>query len=73
MRHLPLTVVAVVIVALGVATIVPAHAADPFYMGTWQLRFATMAPWGYPSRLQDSADKAKLVQQANPIGWPPLA
>lgn len=30
-------------------------------MGTWKFVTAAMAPWGYPTRLQDSADKARLI------------
>jgi hypothetical protein len=55
-RHL-----CIAVVALGTATLVAAHAAEPFYMGTWRFVTAAMAPWGYPTRLQDSADKARLI------------
>src|SRR5258708_8672386 len=69
LRNLSLAVVTLAavglsIVALDAASIVTANAADPFYMGTWRLTFATMAPWGHPSRLQDSADKARLIGKA---------
>jgi hypothetical protein len=52
---------AITFAIFSVTTTIAAQAADTFYVGRWRFTTATMAPWGYPARLQDSADKAQLV------------
>ena len=45
------------------------RAADPFYpgtfyLGTWTFVTARSAPWGFPARLPDSAEKAQLINKS---------
>jgi hypothetical protein len=49
------------IVALGFAAIA-VHAADPFYLGTWKIASAVVAPWADPKNLRgDTAEMKGLV------------
>jgi hypothetical protein len=56
-----------------------AAAADPFYVGSWTLTTAVVAPWADPHRKPDEAERARLlgkivVVKAREIsGPPPLA
>ena len=61
MRYLTFAVVALG-AALGVVITGTVRAADPFYagtfyLGTWTFVTARSAPWGFPARLPDSADR----------------
>jgi hypothetical protein len=38
-----------------------AHAADPFYVGSWKLTTAVVAPWADAERKPDSAEQARLM------------
>lgn len=38
-----------------------AAAADPFYVGSWTLTAAVVAPWADPHRKPDDADRARLL------------
>lgn len=44
---------------LGVAS--PATAADSFYVGSWTLTAAVVAPWADPHRKPDDEDRARLL------------
>src|ERR1041384_3634518 len=37
-----------------------AHAGDPFYLGTWKLIGAGVAPWADPARRPDAKEAARL-------------
>ncbi len=39
----------------------PAGAAGPFYIGTWKISGAALAPWADPARRPDSAEPARLI------------
>lgn len=39
----------------------PAVAADPFYVGSWTLTTAVVAPWADPHRKPDDAERARLM------------
>lgn len=39
----------------------PAVAADPFYIGSWTLTTAVVAPWADPHRKPDDAERARLM------------
>lgn len=38
-----------------------AHAADPFYAGSWKITAAVVAPWADARRKPDSAEQARLM------------
>ena len=68
MRYLTFAVVALV-AAVGVVVAGTVRAADPFYpgtfyLGTWTFVTARSAPWGFPARLPDSAEKAQLINKS---------
>ena len=44
---------------LGVAG--PAVAAEPFYIGSWTLTTAVVAPWADPHRKPDDAERTRLM------------
>lgn len=46
-------------VALGLMT--AAYAADPFYVGTWKIDSAVVAPWADKARKPDDAEMKELV------------
>ena len=53
-----------------------AKAADAYYVGTWKLAGAVVAPWADPKRKPDSAEMTRLVGktilfQARQIAGPP--
>jgi hypothetical protein len=39
----------------------PAVAADSFYIGTWKISSAVVAPWADPKQKPDSSDEARLL------------
>ena len=39
----------------------PAAAADPFYLGSWTLTAAVVAPWAEPHRKPDDAERVRLL------------
>lgn len=39
----------------------PAVAADPFYIGSWTLTTAVVAPWADPHRKPDEAERTRLM------------
>jgi hypothetical protein len=39
----------------------PVVAADPFYVGSWTLTTAVVAPWADPHRKPDDAERARLM------------
>jgi hypothetical protein len=45
--------------SLGMAG--PAVAADPFYIGSWTLTSAVVAPWADPHRKPDDAERTRLM------------
>ncbi|MGY3391519.1 hypothetical protein ACVWW6_004110 [Bradyrhizobium sp. USDA 3311] len=52
-----------------------AAAADPFYIGSWTLTAAVVAPWADPQRKPDDTERARLmgktvVLKANEISGP---
>ena len=51
--------VACVLASLVVAG--AAHAADPFYMGSWKVANAVVAPWADAQRKPDTAEQARLM------------
>ncbi len=55
-----LTVLAVAILAsIGLSSRMPA--AEPFYLGTWKIDSAVVAPWADPVRKFDTAEMKSLV------------
>ena len=38
-----------------------AHAADQFYVGTWKISTAVVAPWADPKQKPDSSEQARLL------------
>lgn len=48
--------------SLGLAS--SATAADPFYVGSWTLTTAVLAPWADPHRKPDDAERARLIGKA---------
>jgi hypothetical protein len=45
----------------SLCTIGPAVAADPFYVGSWTLTTAVVAPWADPHRKPDDVERARLM------------
>jgi hypothetical protein len=41
--------------------VVPANAADSFYIGTWKLTGAIVAPWADLKQKPDSAEQSRLI------------
>jgi len=50
-----------VCVAVSFAVADAAHAADPFYVGSWTVATAVVAPWADAQRKPDSAEQARLL------------
>ena len=53
------TRIACMIASLGM--IGPAAAADPFYVGSWTLTAAVVAPWADPHHKPDDAERLRLT------------
>ncbi len=51
--------VASTLISLAVAG--AAHAADPFYLGSWKFTAAVVAPWADVRQKPDSAEQARLM------------
>jgi hypothetical protein len=49
------------LICVGVAAVAPAKAADAFYIGTWKLAGAVVAPWADPGQKPDGAEPARLI------------
>jgi hypothetical protein len=69
-------VAACFIVGTAVAQVAPADAADLFYIGTWKLTGAVVAPWADPKQKPDSAEQSRLIGKtivfkAREIAGPP--
>jgi hypothetical protein len=43
-------------------------AADPFYIGSWTLTTAVVAPWANPQRKPDGAERARLMSKTVVLG-----
>jgi hypothetical protein len=54
-------VVACLITCAAVAQVVPANAADSFYIGKWKLIGAIVAPWADPKQKPDSTEQSRLI------------
>ena len=68
--------VACFITGAALAPVAPADAADQFYMGTWKLTGAVVAPWADPKQKPDSAEQSRLIGKtivfkAKEIAGPP--
>ncbi len=57
MRGIAVAVVATLSIAMGS----PARAAEPFYLGSWKLESAIVAPWTDPHEEPDVAEKNALI------------
>ena len=73
----PLLAVAVIVAALLPAGFLPAaRAADPFYLGTWKVASAVIAPWADPATRKPDEVEAKsligktIVIRSNAIDGP---
>ncbi len=53
---------------LTLSTAIPAQAADAFYLGTWKLSDAVVAPWADPKHKPDGAEKARLIGKTVTLG-----
>jgi hypothetical protein len=49
------------LICVGVAAIAPAKATDAFYIGTWKLAGAVVAPWADPRQKPDGAVPSRLI------------
>ena len=49
------------LVILAGATLLPAMAADPPFLGTWKIATAVEAPWAEPNQRPDPAEMKSLV------------
>jgi hypothetical protein len=52
--------VRIVRVLASLGMISPVHAADPFYVGSWKITAAVVAPWADAERKPDAAVEAGL-------------
>ena len=57
MRGIAVVVVATLSIAIGS----PACAAEPFYLGSWKLESAVVAPWTDPHEKPDVTEKNALI------------
>jgi len=48
-----------VLASLGMMS--PVHAANPFYLGSWKVTAAAVAPWADAERKPDAAEQARLM------------
>jgi len=60
----------------GQTSMAPAEAADSFFMGSWKLSGAVLAPWADPRQKPDGAEPSRLLGQtivfeAKEIAGPP--
>jgi hypothetical protein len=74
--HMKYVVVACFITWTVVAQVVPSNAADSFYVGTWKLAGAVVAPWADPKQKPDNAEPSRLIGstivfKAREIAGPP--
>jgi hypothetical protein len=51
------------VICTAIATGGPARAADAFYIGTWKISAAVVAPWADPKQKSDSAEQARLLNK----------
>lgn len=51
------------ILTIAALLAISASAADPFYLGTWKIASATVAPWADAARKPDTAESKTLVGQ----------
>jgi hypothetical protein len=58
---------------LAVVTAMPAQAADAFYLGTWTLSDAVVAPWADPKHKPDAAEKTRLIGKTIVLGTRQIA
>jgi hypothetical protein len=52
------------VICIAVAMVASAKAADSFYVGTWKVSGAVMAPWADPKQRPDGAEPSRLVGKA---------
>jgi hypothetical protein len=57
------TVAICVVTYLAVAMSVPAKSAEAFYIGTWKISGAVVAPWANPKRKADSSEQSRLLDK----------
>jgi hypothetical protein len=57
------TFVACAVICTAIAVGGPARAADAFYIGTWKISAAVVAPWADPKQKSDSAEQARLLNK----------
>ncbi len=57
MRDFAVFAVAMLAIAIGPS----AHAADWFYLGTWKLASAVVAPWADPDQMPNVAERDQLI------------
>lgn len=55
-------------VILAIALVVPAAAADSFFLGTWKIVSASVAPWWDASYKRSEAEMRSLVGKTVIIG-----
>jgi hypothetical protein len=53
---------------LTIITAIPARAADAFYLGTWKLSDAVVAPWADPKHKPDGTEKTRLIGKTVTLG-----
>src|SRR5215472_6045975 len=53
---------------LTLITAIPAQAADAFYLGTWKLSDAVVAPWADPKHRPEGAEKTRLIGKTVSLG-----
>lgn len=57
----PMKLICVICSFASLGLVGPAMAADPFYVGSWTLTTAVVAPWADPHRKPDDAERARLI------------
>jgi len=53
---------------VSLLTTATAQAADAFYLGTWKLSDAVLAPWADPKHKPDAAEKTRLIGKTVVLG-----
>jgi hypothetical protein len=56
-------VAACAVICIAIAIGDPARAADAFYIGTWKISAAVVAPWADPKQNSDSGEQARLLNK----------
>jgi hypothetical protein len=63
-----MTRAALAFASLLAITAMPARAADAFYLGTWKVSDAVVAPWADPKHKPDTAEKTRLIGKTVVLG-----